>query len=94
MESIMSSIRRMDIIDAGVKEYFGSVSRDNWESGGLWFWKYFLKYLMVYIDIEGLGIRGTHLISSIQDIVDEVAPIRKAPLWGWGPIHSSVTSLD
>ena len=29
----------------------------------------------------GLGIRGTHLKSSIQDIVDEVAPIKKAPLW-------------
>ena len=26
-----------------------------------------------------LGIRGTHLKSSIQDIVDEVAPIKKAP---------------
>ena len=41
-----------------------------------------------------LGICGTHLKSSIQDIVDEVAPIKKAPLWGWGPIHSKVTSLD
>ena len=30
----------------------------------------------------GLGIRGTHLKSFIQDIVDEVAPIKKAPLWG------------
>jgi hypothetical protein len=29
-----------------------------------------------------LGIRGTHLKSSIQDIMDEVAPIKKAPLWG------------
>jgi hypothetical protein len=29
-----------------------------------------------------LGIRGTHLKSSIQDIVDEVAPIKKALLWG------------
>ena len=29
------------------------------------------------------GICGTHLESSIQDIVDEVAPIKKkAPLWG------------
>ena len=48
------------------------------------------------IDIEyhGLGIRGTHLKPSIQDIVDEVAPIKKAHLWGWGPIHSNVTSLD
>ena len=44
--------------------------------------------------IWGLGIRGTHLKSSIQDIVDEVAPIKKAPLWGWGPIHSNVTALD
>ncbi len=26
-----------------------------------------------------LGIRGTHLKSSIQDIVDEVAPIKKSP---------------
>ena len=31
---------------------------------------------------------------SIQDIVDEVAPIQKAPLWDWGPIHSNVMSLD
>ena len=29
-----------------------------------------------------LGIRGTQVKSSIQDIVDEVAPIKKAPLWG------------
>jgi hypothetical protein len=29
----------------------------------------------------GLGIRGTQVKSSIQDIVDEVAPIKKAPLW-------------
>ena len=29
-----------------------------------------------------LGIRGTHFKSSIQDIVDEVAPIKKAPHWG------------
>jgi hypothetical protein len=29
-----------------------------------------------------MGIHGTHLKSSIQDIVDEVAPIKKAPLWG------------
>ena len=42
----------------------------------------------------GLGIRGTQVKSSIQDIVDEVAPIKKKPLWGWGPIHSNVTSLD
>ena len=28
-----------------------------------------------------LGIRGTQVKSSIQDIVDEVAPIKKAPLW-------------
>ena len=28
------------------------------------------------------GIRGTHLESSIQDIVDEVAPIKKAPPMG------------
>ena len=41
-----------------------------------------------------LGICGTHLKSSIQEIVDEVAPIKKAPVWGWGPIHSNVTSLD
>ena len=47
-----------------------------------------------YLERRGLGIRGTHLKSSIQDIVDEVAPIKKAPLWGWGPIHSNVMSLD
>ena len=41
-----------------------------------------------------LGIRGTQVKSSIQDIVDEVAPIKKFPLWGWGPIHLNVTSLD
>ena len=29
-----------------------------------------------------LGIRGTHLKSSIQDIVDEVAPIKKSPPMG------------
>ena len=29
-----------------------------------------------------LGIRGTQVKSSIQDIVDEVASIKKAPLWG------------
>jgi hypothetical protein len=29
-----------------------------------------------------LGIRGTHLKSSIQDIVDEVAPIKKKPPYG------------
>jgi hypothetical protein len=28
---------------------------------------------------EGLGIRGTQVKSSIQDIVDEVAPIKKTP---------------
>jgi hypothetical protein len=31
---------------------------------------------------KGLGIRGTQVKSSIQDIVDEVASIKKAPLWG------------
>ena len=50
--------------------------------------------LHIYTSAIRLGIRGTHLKSSIQDIVDEVAPINKAPLWGWGPIHSNVTSLD
>jgi hypothetical protein len=43
-------------------------------------------YLYIYIrnaDANvGLGIRGTQVKSSIQDIVDEVAPIKKAPLWG------------
>jgi hypothetical protein len=29
-----------------------------------------------------LGIRGTQVKSSIQEIVDEVAPIKKATLWG------------
>ena len=37
---------------------------------------------MVLLPYIRLGIRGTHLKSSIQDIVDEVAPIKKAPLWG------------
>jgi hypothetical protein len=37
---------------------------------------------LVRVHVSGLGIRGTHLKSSIQDIVDEVAPIKKAPLWG------------
>ena len=32
--------------------------------------------------ILGLGIRGTQVKSSIQDIVDEVAPIKKVSLWG------------
>ena len=31
---------------------------------------------------HGLGIRGTQVKSSIQDIVDEVALIKKVPLWG------------
>ena len=39
--------------------------------------------LVEYLQI-GLGIRGTHLKSSIQNIVDEVAPIKKVPLWGEG----------
>ena len=29
-----------------------------------------------------LGIRGTQVFSSIQDIVDEVAPIKKSPPMG------------
>ena len=28
------------------------------------------------------GIHGTQVEPSIQDIVDEVAPIKEAPLWG------------
>jgi hypothetical protein len=36
---------------------------------------------MVFSVFIGLGIRGTQVKSSIQDIVDEVAPIKKAPLW-------------
>jgi hypothetical protein len=31
---------------------------------------------------RGLGIRGTQVKSSIQDIMDEVAPIKKTLLWG------------
>ena len=31
---------------------------------------------------ERLGIRGTDLKSSIQDIMDEVAPIKKSPPYG------------
>ena len=31
---------------------------------------------------SGRGIRGTHLESSIQDIVDEVTPIKKGPPMG------------
>ena len=42
-------------------------------------------YIVVTIHVlfcfERLGIRGTQVKSSIQDIVDEVAPIKKAPLW-------------
>ena len=30
----------------------------------------------------GRGIRGTQVEPSIQHIVDEVAPIKEAPLWG------------
>jgi hypothetical protein len=41
-----------------------------------------LLYGMVWNSYVGMGIRGTHLKSSIQDIVDEVAPIKKASLWG------------
>ena len=29
----------------------------------------------------GRGIRGTQVEPYIQDIVDEVAPIKEAPLW-------------
>ena len=39
---------------------------------------------------EGLGFVALTLV----DEVDEVAPLKKAPLWGWGPIHSNVMSLD
>ena len=35
----------------------------------------------VFNVINGMGIRGTQVKSFIQDIVDEVAPIKKAPLW-------------
>jgi hypothetical protein len=35
----------------------------------------------VYAYVTRLGIRGTQVKASIQDIVDEVAPIKKAPLW-------------
>jgi hypothetical protein len=42
----------------------------------------------------GLGIRGTQVKSSIQDIVDEVAPIKKAPYGVEGRFYSNVTSLD
>ena len=56
----------------------------------------YITYIPTYVSNcpSRRGIRGTHLESFIQDIVDEVAPIKKAPLWGWGPIHSNVTSLD
>ena len=45
------------------------------------------KFMFVYSDsiflaLKRRGIRGTHLEPSIQDIVDEVAPIKEAPLWG------------
>jgi hypothetical protein len=33
----------------------------------------------ITVVLGGLGICGTHLKSSIQDIVDEVAPIKKPP---------------
>ena len=36
----------------------------------------------VEVHLTWLGIRGTQVNSSIQDIVDEVATIKKAPLWG------------
>jgi hypothetical protein len=43
----------------------------------------FIVYTVVVAHgIYRLGIRGTQVKSSIQDIVDEVAPIKKAPLWG------------
>ena len=42
----------------------------------------FFNARVEYIDPGGLGIRGTQVKSFIQDIVDEVAPIKKAPLWG------------
>jgi hypothetical protein len=42
----------------------------------------FLLHIKLQNITLGLGIRGTQVESSIQDIVDEVAPIKKAPLWG------------
>ena len=49
----------------------------------------FTTFDLVQLRVRGLGdltnwlgVRGTQLKSSIQDIVDEVAPIKKAPLWG------------
>jgi hypothetical protein len=45
--------------------------------------KFFLgvSHVLVCLGFYGLGIRGTQVKSSIQDIVYEVAPIKKAPLW-------------
>ena len=36
----------------------------------------------VFGHISRRGIRGTQVEPSIQDILDEVAPIKEAPLWG------------
>jgi hypothetical protein len=42
--------------------------------------RYFLSLSLVLVTYSRLGIRGTQVKSSIQDIVDEVAPIKRAPL--------------
>jgi hypothetical protein len=38
-----------------------------------------LEWTKVKVPCRRLGIRGTQVKSSIQDIVDEVAPIKKLP---------------
>ena len=35
----------------------------------------------VYVGNVWRGIRGTRVEPSIQDVLDEVAPIKEAPLW-------------
>ena len=54
----------------------------------------FVFFFMLEWNHGWRGIRGTQVEPYIQDIVDEVAPIKEAPLWDWGPIHSKVMSLD
>jgi hypothetical protein len=45
----------------------------------MYVWEKDVGALKVYPRIGWLGIRGTHLKSSILDIVDEVASIKKTP---------------
>ena len=46
------------------------------------YWYLTLNIIFNVVPSLGLGIRGTQVKSSIQDIVDEVVPIKKSPPMG------------